>query len=132
MNAAVLWVRGEQSAVDHVLNQLGLTPQTSWKKGDVKRRDAFHTMSGFGIDIADAKTPREMCDSVRAMLSRCKALSIPLRGADFAAELSLGVSVGTQDQFVAAVEFTAEDLSLMGELGVRLSVVAYPSSDDNE
>lgn len=72
-----------------------------------------------------------MCDQVRMFMRRCNEGSIAFKGTNYSSELSFGVAIGTRDQFVAVVEFTAEDLLLMGELGITLSVAAYPSSDDD-
>jgi hypothetical protein len=131
MNVALLWVRGQQDAADRVLIELGATPEKTWKKGEPKGRDSLHIDAGFSINVAEAKNPREMGDNVREFLTRCQQRSIALQGADYSSELSLGVTVGSQDQFVAVMAFSVDDLSLVGELGVKLTVAAYPSSDDD-
>jgi hypothetical protein len=45
-------------------------------------------------------------------------------------ELSLGVTVGDSDQLPAHLDLSAEDLLLLGTIGIALSIAAYPISDE--
>jgi len=51
-------------------------------------------------------------------------------GQGLTAELSVGVTVGDSAQFVASIDLTSDDLSMMGTLGLSLNVSAYPTSGE--
>lgn len=114
MNTAILWVRGEQHAIDRVLTQTGAIPEKIWKRGDAKIRNAVHEDSGFSVLVADSDSPREMCDKIREMLGRYGKASLHFNGSNFSAELSLGVTVGDSAQFVAVASFNPDDLRILG------------------
>ena len=46
------------------------------------------------------------------------------------AQIAIGITVGDAEQFVACIDFTADDLVALGALGLKLSVWAYPTSDE--
>jgi hypothetical protein len=130
MNLATLRVEGEDEAVAHLCNALRRSPDTTWKKGDAKRRGGAYALSGFAATIADSPTPAEMVRLIRQFLAECKAQGVAFAGANLFSELALGVTVGNSVQFVAFVSLAAEDLSSLGALGINLCVAAYPTSDE--
>ena len=130
MNLATLRAEGEDDALAHLCKALGLSLDSTWKKGEPKRRGGVHPLSGFVATIADSANSGEMVRSIRQFLAECKARGVAFAGANLSSELSVGVTVGDSVQFVAFVDLTAEDLSSLGSLGINLSVAAYPSSDE--
>jgi hypothetical protein len=60
----------------------------------------------------------------------CKKQGVTFARPSLSAELSVGVTVGDSDQFVASVALSASDILLLGSLGIALSVTAYPTSDE--
>ncbi|MFN8913608.1 MAG: hypothetical protein ACK5Y1_04915 [Betaproteobacteria bacterium] len=129
MNLATLRVEGADEALQAVRNALGLAPDSMWKQGEPKRRGGFFSSSGLSATIADAKNPREMVVAIREFIAECKARSFAFSGSGLSAELSVGVTVGDAEQFVACVDFSASDLLSLGALGIELSISAYPASD---
>jgi hypothetical protein len=130
MNLAMLRVEGTDEALQTVRNTLGLVPDSMWKQGEPKRRGGFFSSSGLSATIADAKNPGEMVVAIREFIAECKARHVVFSGSGLSAELSIGVTVGDTEQFVACVDFSASDLLSLGALGVELSIAAYPTSDE--
>jgi hypothetical protein len=132
MNLAVLWVTGDKDALKSMLAKDAYTPNREWQKGDSKGRDGTHQTSGFSVVLADSTSPGEMMKQVRVFLADCI-----LRADDFGAmgllvELSIGVTVGSDPQFMASVALKTEDLAMLSSTGIALSISAYPSSDDSD
>jgi hypothetical protein len=130
MNLATLRVRGSDDVLQALCTTLGLVPDSTWRKGDPKRRGGSFPTSGFSATIVDAKNPAGLVVAIRAFVARCQERNIVLSAPHFTAELSLGVTVGDSEQFVACVDFSASDLLSLGHLGVELSIAAYPTSDE--
>jgi len=130
MNLATLRVEGTDDALQTVRNTLGLVPDSMWKQGEPKRRGGFFASSGLCATIADAKNPSEMVVAIREFVAECKARNFVFSGVGLSAELSVGVTVGGTEQFVASVDLSASDLLSLGALGVEFSFAAYPTSDE--
>jgi hypothetical protein len=130
MNLATLIVEGEQSALGDLRKALPLQIAASWEKGDIRRNGKPHASPGFSATIADAANPRELAHAVQTFLKQCKERGVSFPKSGVSAELSLGVTVGDSQQFVAGVEFSPLALSLFAEQGLALSITAYPTSDD--
>jgi len=130
MNVAQLWITGSEGDLAKVCGLLVLEPDSSWRKGDKMRNGKVHEDDGVGISIADANTPRELVEEIRSFVSRCADSEINFKKLALAANLSLGYTVGDSEQFAACIEFTDQDLGQLAELGVSLSVWAYPTSDE--
>jgi hypothetical protein len=130
MNLATLRIEGTNEALQAVRNTLGLVPDSMWEQGDSKRRGGFFSTAGLSATIADARTPSEMVVAIREFVAECKARNFIFSGSGLSAELSLGVTVGDTEQFVAYVDFTASDLLSLATLGVDLNISAYPTSDE--
>jgi len=129
VNLAVLRVEGERDALNGLLALLRRKPDAQWREGELKRRGGRYERSGFGLTVADAPTPHDMVIAVRQFLTECSVLGISFPKQDFTTELSVGVTVGDSAQFVASMELTGDDL-MMSNLGLGLSVTAYPTSDE--
>lgn len=130
MNLATLRVEGADEALQIVRSTLGLAPDSTWKRGDPKRRGGFFSSSGLSATIADAKNPVEMVVAIREFVAKCKAQHFVFSGSGLSAQLSIGVTVGDAEQYVACVDFSAADLLALGALGVELGIAAYPTSDE--
>jgi hypothetical protein len=130
MNVAQLWVTGSETDLAKVCGLLVLDPDSSWRKGDKMRNGKVHEDSGIGISIADARTPRELVEEIRSFVARCSDSTINFKKLALGANLSLGYTVGDSEQFAACIDFTDQDLRNLSELGVGLSVCAYPTSDE--
>jgi hypothetical protein len=130
MNLVTPRSEGTNEALQAVRNILGLVPASMWAQGEPKRRGGFFSSSGLSATIADAKTLSAMVVAIREFVAECKARSIVFSGSGLSAQLSVGVTVGDAEQFVAGVDFSASDLLSLGALGVALSIAAYPTSDE--
>jgi hypothetical protein len=130
MNLAILRVKGRSAAVEGLLALLQCKPDVEWKEGEPKLRGGIHEYSGFNLTVADAVTSGDMMIAVRRFLMECNAQGISFASHEFSVELSIGMTAGGSVQFVASVDLTSNDLSMMSRLGLDLCVIAYPTSDD--
>ncbi len=130
MNLATLRVEGTEEALASLRGTLRLEADATWKKGEPKRRGGHHSSAGFNATIADASNPDEMIVAIRNFSAMCKEQGVSFVRPSLSAELSVGVTVGDSDQFVASVALSASDILLLGTLGIALSVTAYPTSDE--
>jgi hypothetical protein len=132
MNLATLRIEGADDALKAVRDSLDLEVDSSWKKGETKRRGGQYATSGLSATIVDAENPREMVVAIFEFVALCKSRNIVFAGTNLSAGIAIGVTVGNTTQFVACVDLSATDLLSLGELGIALSVVVYPSSDEDD
>jgi hypothetical protein len=130
MNLVTLRVEGTEEALASLRGALRLEADATWKKGEPTRRGGYHSSAGFNTTIADASNPDEMIVAIRNFFAMCKEQGVTFVRPSLSAELSVGVTVGDSDQFVASVALSASDILLLGSLGIALSVTAYPTSDE--
>lgn len=130
MNLATLRMNGSDDEISSTCNRLGLSITSTWKKGDAKRQGGVRADSGLSATIADAKTPAALVSAIRTFFAACQEHKVSFLAPSLKAEIAVGVTVGDSEQFVACVDFTADDLLVLGALGLKLSVWAYPTSDE--
>ncbi|GAB3272720.1 hypothetical protein GCM10027297_05790 [Parahaliea aestuarii] len=94
------------------------------------RNGRIHDSSGFTTTIADTHNSKELTDQIAVFLEHCKTTGIVFPALNLTAELSVGFTVGDSEQFVGSVSFSSYNLSALGEIGITLSVAAYPTSDE--
>jgi hypothetical protein len=129
MNLAILIVEGTDEALQAASNLLGREVST-WKKGAPKRRGGINSTSGLSASIADSQNPSEMVVAIREFVTECQTRNLVFSGLGLSADLSIGVTVGDSEQFIACLDFSASDLVSLGAIGVGLSIAAYPTSDE--
>jgi hypothetical protein len=132
MTISVLRVRGKEGDVSDLLYKLDLEVNSSWCKGEVDRKGVPLSDSGFIVDVADASSVTELIDETRGFLSRCLKLGVSFNGNNLESELSIGLFVGSSDQFTASFDFSIDDLTMLSSLGLSLNVAAYPVSDSDD
>jgi hypothetical protein len=133
MNLAILRVNGSDRALETLRTTLFIEPYDVWKKGDylsISKRGKTHLSSGFSISVADAENSGAMFTSIREFLARCKKQGLQFSGTDLKAKLSIGFDVGDSVRYVGVLNFPPSDLLLLAQLGLTLSVSAYPTSDE--
>jgi hypothetical protein len=130
MNIASLTVTGDCTSLDAIRQTLPEKPESEWVKGDARRNGRVYEDSGFDLTIADVETPGELVEKVRAYLAVCRVRGLTFAVPSISAELRVGFSVGDSRQFIGSVDFSLSDLRDFAELGIGLSVTAYPTSDE--
>jgi hypothetical protein len=130
MNLATLRVEGADDSLESLKTAISLNIDAEWKKGDKRRGGLSHELSGFSTTVADASNPVELMQMVRAFLAQLNDKGIVISSASLEAELALGISVGDSEQFVAGIELSPSELLALGERGIALSIMAYPTSDE--
>jgi len=131
MNLAILRVHGTDDALHLLRAALPIAADNAWSQGEKKRRGGHFTSSGFSLTVADQANPGAMVSSIRAFLADCQPHEALFRDPEISAELSIGVTVGEDAQFVAVVDLSHADLHALAKLRMALSVSAYPSSDED-
>jgi hypothetical protein len=131
MNIATLEAEGEEPTLASLATELYLPISDKWKRGDPMRNTGVYSSSGFIATLAKAATPGELILVIRKLLIDYKERGIRFnRNEALSSTLSVGFTVGDSVQFVACFDFTLSDLKLLTDLGIGLSVSAYPTSDE--
>jgi len=130
MNLALLRVEGEDEMLELIAQHMDLKPEQRWRAGEESREGVPYRSSGFSTTVADTPTQREMLSTIREFLATCKSRSTDFL--DVQAELSIGVTVGDETQYVATLDFGPSILRQLADLGISLSVAAYPSGAANQ
>jgi hypothetical protein len=100
-----------------------------WRKGEPSRVGKPRESSGFAYSLPDAPYWPAAQPSVQAFLEARSAMFQELREIGATTELSIGVTVGSEESFVSSLEFSPQLLSALAAHGVTLTVNAYPTSD---
>lgn len=129
MNLAVLRAEGPEAALRAVASALGLRAASFWREGDASPTGRLFTSTGFNCTLADASNPAALVLAIQEFARVCRESKFVFPP-EVKAELSVGVTVGDSEQFVAVVDFSANELRALGELGLGLSFAAYPTSDE--
>ena len=129
-NVATLQLQGDERHIQSAIDALALLPRSRWQQGERSRRGGVHGSSGCSTIVADASNPVAMTDQIRRLLLTCQRLAYDFPALGLQAELSIALSIGNAAQYVAAVDWSAADLRLIGGCGINLSVTAFPTSDD--
>lgn len=108
-----------------IVEHLDLKPDQRWRAGEESRQGVPYRSSGFSTTVADSATPAEMLARIREFVATCRSRSTDFL--DVQAELSIGVAVGDADQYVVTLDFNHVILRQLADLGITLSVAAYPS-----
>lgn len=130
MRIATLNITGPDTGLDSLVKHLGLSTVSRWKVGDPVYGTKTHDNSGIEFEFEDAQTSDDLVLTVRNFLRpwSTKNLSLAMYGLD--GWLSVGVTIGDSKQFTAHVKFSADDMLLLGTLGIDLCFTAYPTSDE--
>ena len=131
MTICVLRVRGEETEVGFLLENIDLKVSSLWHKGQIDRKGGFLADSGFIADVVDAESISELMSELRKFLIFCSKNDISFSEKSLTSEISIGLFVGSSDQYVASVNFDAKDLQLISSLGLSLDISAYPTSDED-
>ena len=129
-NVATLQLQGEASRVQAAIDALALAPHSRWQQGERSRRGGVHACSGCSAVVADVSNPVALTDRVRDLLLTCQRLDYDFPALGLRAELSVAMSIGNAAQHVAAIEWSAADLRLLGGCGIDLGITAFPTWDD--
>jgi hypothetical protein len=128
LNIATLRLSGRDEALADLVDKLKLEVAARHKAGESGRRGSVYATSGLNAPVADGSSPSAMIAQVRAFLDACLAYG-PTLFTDVDAEISLGVSVGDENQFMASVDISPTDVRAFAALGIALNVTAYPRSE---
>ena len=130
MNIASLRVKGTDKALKEISDSLSVSIGASWKKGDTKRRGGKYHVSGFNATVADTETPKQLINEITKFLLSSKNNNVTFTSGEIDAQLDIGIGVGSEDQFTASVTFTPENLKKITDIGLELTISAYPIADD--
>ena len=128
MNLVSIVIEGDQQHLHSIKNNLNITTDSSWQKGTQTPSGKLREKSGFTACISDCLTPSEMMGKLINFLHHLDNEYINFyQLEELSAHLSIGFTVGDQQQFVATIDFSKEIFDLLSKLGLNLSVSAYPS-----
>jgi hypothetical protein len=130
VNLASLRIEGDDRILAALVENLELSVDTQWKKGQSLHSGGTHSTSGFCAVIADAPSLSVLLSQIRTFITRYQEFLDANSPSKLDGELSIGISCGSSDQIVGSVILGAEDLRRLGATDLALSVSAYPTSDD--
>jgi len=128
MRVAVLRACGQNWNPEIFLREHKLVTAAVWQEteGNAGRRRAD---SGFNVTIADAASSSELVSKTIRWVQENRAVLAALTTTNVKAQVDIGVTVGSSEQFSASVLLTQNDLLALSQSGVELSFSAYPASD---
>lgn len=118
MNKVSLTVYGDDRTLQTIREALPTEPASDWSKGDARANGRVQLDSGFVVDIAAHETGAELLEAIRTYLDECASRGISFTEARIVAELRIALGAG------AAIDLPLEDLTLLAEMGVCLSLTA--------
>lgn len=130
VNLATLRVCGETDELEALQKCLGLVVDGSWTKGEPRRRGGCHADSGFNAIIADTDSPASLERIIQEFSKRCSEQKALVSSLKLQIELAIGVGVGSDKQFIGAIELSSEVLLPLAQLGITVSFAGYPISDE--
>jgi len=130
MNIATFRAEGSEAALTSLRKAFDLEIDAEWKRGEPRRHGGVHDKSGFNACVADVASPTALVVEIQAFLNKCLKRREVFSSSELSAQLDIGITVGESGQYFASVVFPPEVLNLLAELGIELSVSAYPGSDD--
>jgi len=125
MNLALLRVEGEVEMLELIAEHMDLKQEQRWRAGEERSHGAPYRTSGFSTTVADSPNPAEMVAKIREFLATCRSRSTDFL--DVQAELSVGITVGDEKQYIAVLDFSHTVLRQLADLGITLSIAAYPA-----
>ena len=128
MRVAVLRASGQNWNPEIFKREHKIATAAVWQEneGTTGRRRAD---SGFNVTIADAASGTELVSQIICWVQENRAVLEALATTKVKAQVDIGVTVGSSEQFTASVVLTPNDLLALSESGVELSFSAYPASD---
>jgi len=129
MNIATLRASGSDAALASLRKAFDLKVDADWKQGEPRRRGGVHDKPGLNACVADVASPTALVVEIRAFLDKCLKHREVLSSSELSTQLDIGITVGESGQYYASIVFPPVVLNLLSELGIELSVSAYPGSD---
>lgn len=130
MNLATLTIRGSRKELEIAKSKVPLTPYRSWSFGDSITNSKTYTDSGYEYEIADTYTPAGLTQKIEAFLNQLNEKSINFNKLGISAELSLGIGVGDEVQFIASLQFSLKTIELLVKAGLSLEYSTYPIREE--
>ncbi|WP_434390251.1 hypothetical protein [Melittangium boletus] len=103
-----------------------------WNRGDPVGAGRQREDGGFSLTICDGDTTAGAVEKIRRVLQTFEPLRVELRGHQVQSELRIGLYVGSRKSFVPVLHFSQEDLQFFAQAGVSVTVLGYPTSDDED
>ncbi|WP_232429719.1 MULTISPECIES: hypothetical protein [unclassified Janthinobacterium] len=123
---ASLTVYGDDRMLQAIREALPTEPASDWLKGDARGNGRIHLDSGFTVDIIAVGSPDLLLEPIRAYLAECGSRGISFTESRIVAELKIGLDGGAALPAPASFDLSLDDLNMLAEMGVCLSLTARP------
>ncbi len=120
MNMASLTVYGDDRMLQAIREALPTEPGSDWLKGDARSNGRIHLDSGFTVDIIAVDSPELLLEPIRVYFAECGSRGISFAESRIVAELKIGLDGDAPASF----DLSLDDLKMLAEMGVCLSVTA--------
>ena len=108
-----------------IVEHMELKTEQRWRAGEERSTGQPYRTSGFRTMVADCPNPVQMLAKIREFLGTCKSRSTDFL--DVHAELTIGITVGDEVQYIAVLDFSHTMLRQLADLGITLSIATYPA-----
>tara|TARA_Y100000588_G_C14158432_1_gene883723 strand:- start:53 stop:460 length:408 start_codon:yes stop_codon:yes gene_type:complete len=126
LNLATLTIRGSKDSLEKVKSKIPNQPYRSWTQGDSITKTKSYVDYGFVYEIADTDTPIELTQAISTFLWQLNDNAFNANESLIDAELSIGVGVGDEKQFIASHQLSNDHLKLLVKCGISIEYSAYP------
>jgi hypothetical protein len=130
LNLATLTIRGSKEELEIAKAKIPPLPFRSWSCGDSIIASKTYQDFGCVYEIADTDTPIGLTISIEKFLNQLKEQSVNFNKSGLSAELSLGIGVGDDVQFIASLQFSLNTLELLLNCGISIEYSAYPVGEE--
>ncbi|MBM7117022.1 hypothetical protein [Archangium primigenium] len=103
-----------------------------WSRGDPVGTKRQRVDGGFSLTIFDEDTTEGAVAEARRVLLALEPVRAALEGQEVQSVLRIGLYVGTQKSFVPVLNLSREDLQFFAQAGVSVTVLGYPTSEDED
>lgn len=109
-----------------------LKPSAVFHRGERLSARRVAEVSGFNLSVAEDDAGERAVGQALTLLERLRPILNELREQRVDLELDFGLAVGSREAFVSGVSLEPEQLRMLADLGIGLTVTGYPCSDNDE
>jgi hypothetical protein len=128
----LLTISGSNWEPEQIIREFQIANCTTWKHGEPMKHGSGRTYkdSGIALSLPDHPNWVEAMPEVASLLNANLPLFARVAAMGMASELSVGVTVGSDESFAPSLDFPTTFLAALQEASINLQVTCYPTSDE--
>jgi hypothetical protein len=124
-------ISGFKHSPEHFIHEWALEPSGVWAEGELSPRGRPYKDSGFAIALPDADSWPEALPHLMDFIESRRDLFAALRDMNADVNLSIGVTVGSNESFAPSLDFSNQLLTEIAACDINLTITGYPTSDES-